>query len=186
MCNHTDSWVSLRPTAIRLNQLHLKVWRLWCSLVKPYFLPEHLKIVYFSPPQLPLTHTPAIHTLLFPSVAVSSGHTPCHLTHLIGVLPQLSSGPTPLLSYHVPKTRWAQPYDTRDYTSQGVRLTGCWIVFDCWHYHVWTPEPQKKKNWKWALLLGTALNTIYTWFHIIPSIQPKKWASLYLGGQPWG
>jgi len=145
------------------------------------FLPEHLIIVYFSPPQLPFTHTPAIHTLLSPSVAVSSRRTPCHLSHLIGVLPQLSSGSSPLLLYHVPKTWQAQSCDTRDYTSQGVRLTGCWTVFGCWHYHVRTPEPQKKKNRKWALLLGTVLNTIYTWFHIIPSSQPKRWASLYLG-----
>lgn len=89
------------------------------------FLPEHLIIVYFSPPQLPFTHTPAIHTLLSPSVAVSSRRTPCHLSHLIGVLPQLSSGSSPLLLYHVPKTWQAQSCDTRDYTSQGVRLTGC-------------------------------------------------------------
>ena len=156
-----------------MNQLHLKVWRLWCSLVKPCFLPEHLIIVYFSPPQLPFTHTPAIHTLLSPSVAVSSGHTPCHLSHLIGVLSQLSSGSSPLLLYHVPKTWQAQSCDTRDYTSQGVRLTGCWIVFGCLHYHVRTPEPyKKKKNRKWALLLGTVLNTIHT----IPynPIQPTQ------------
>lgn len=89
-----------------------------------------------------LTRTPAGHSLLAPSVAVcSQGTIPSSMSSSQAV----SEAQLLIVSSTSPKTWQAQVYETKYYTSQRVRLTGCWVVLSSWDHQVWAPKSRTEE-----------------------------------------